>query len=42
MRTGKVGIDGVQGAFDTLFKPNDHIKIIIEPWRTGALERVTN
>ncbi len=42
MRTGKVGIDGVQGAFDTLFKPNDHIKIIIEPWRAGALERVTN
>ncbi|EWH06168.1 alcohol dehydrogenase [Pseudoalteromonas lipolytica SCSIO 04301] len=42
MRTGKVGIDGVQGAFDTLFKPNDHIKIIIEPWRTGALEKVTD
>ncbi|TGV19831.1 alcohol dehydrogenase [Pseudoalteromonas sp. MEBiC 03607] len=41
MRTGKVGIDGVQGAFDTLFKPNDHIKIIIEPWRTGELEKVT-
>ena len=42
MRTGKAGTDGVQGAFDTLFKPNDHIKIIIEPRRTGALKRVTN
>lgn len=41
MRTGKVGIDGVQGAFETLFKPNDHIKIIIEPWRTGELETIS-
>ena len=38
MRTGRVGIDGVEAAFDTLLKPNDHIKVIIEPWRTGALE----
>lgn len=38
MRTGKVGIDGVQDAFETLYKPNDHIKIIIEPWRKGELE----
>ncbi|WP_207061371.1 zinc-binding dehydrogenase [Motiliproteus sp. SC1-56] len=37
MCTGKVGIDGVSGAFDTLLKPNDHIKVIIEPWRKGAL-----
>ncbi|MEJ2256264.1 MAG: zinc-binding dehydrogenase [Woeseiaceae bacterium] len=37
MCTGKVGIDGVSGAFDTLLKPNDHIKVIIEPWRNGKL-----
>ncbi|RDV28920.1 alcohol dehydrogenase [Alteromonas aestuariivivens] len=38
MCTGKVGIDGVSAAFDTLMKPNDHIKVIIEPWRSGELE----
>ena len=38
MCTGKVGIDGVPGAFDLLMKPNDHIKVIIEPWRNGRLE----
>ncbi len=40
MCTGKVGIDGVSDAFATLLKPNDHIKVIIEPWRNGALEQV--
>ena len=39
MCTGKVGIDGVPGAFDILMKPNDHIKVIIEPWRSGSLEK---
>ncbi len=38
MCTAKVGIDGVPEAFDMLMKPNDHIKVIIEPWRNGALE----
>ena len=38
MCTGKVGIDGVPGAFDVLMKPNDHIKVIVEPWRNGSLE----
>ncbi|TKB46605.1 zinc-binding dehydrogenase [Thalassotalea mangrovi] len=38
MCTGKVGIDGVSAAFDTLMQPNDHVKVIIEPWRNGALE----
>lgn len=38
MCTGKVGIDGVSDAFATLMQPNDHIKVIIEPWRNGALE----
>ena len=38
MCTAKVGIDGVPDAFDMLMKPNNHIKVIVEPWRTGALE----
>ncbi|MFV0574196.1 MAG: zinc-binding dehydrogenase [Vibrio sp.] len=37
MLTGKVGIDGVVGAFETLMKPNQHTKIVIEPWRNGGL-----
>lgn len=36
--TGAVGIDGVAEAFETLLGPNDHIKIMVEPWRTGGLE----
>lgn len=36
--TGKVGIDGVPDAFDHLLQPNIHIKVIIEPWRFGALQ----
>lgn len=38
MCTGAVGIDGVPGAFEVLMKPNDHIKVIVEPWRNGGLE----
>lgn len=38
MCTGKVGIDGVPGAFEVLMKPNSHIKVIVEPWRRGGLE----
>lgn len=38
MCTGKVGIDGVVAAFDRLMASNEHIKIVIEPWRNGALE----
>lgn len=41
MCTAKVGIDGVPAAFDELLKPNNHIKVIIEPWRSGALEAHT-
>lgn len=37
MCTAKVGIDGVPEAFDELMKPNDHIKVIIEPWRNGPM-----
>lgn len=36
--TGTVGIDGVPGAFKTLMQPNSHIKVIVEPWRSGELE----
>ncbi|AOS98139.1 Sorbitol dehydrogenase [Microbulbifer aggregans] len=38
MLTGKVGIDGVEQAFETLMQPNSHVKVIIEPWRKGELE----
>ena len=31
--TGRVGIDGVAGAFDDLANPEAHTKIIVEPWR---------
>lgn len=35
--TGKVGIDGVAEAFDVLSAPNDHVKVLVEPWRDGGL-----
>lgn len=31
--TGKVGIDGVKGAFEALANPERHAKILVEPWR---------
>lgn len=31
--TGKVGLDGVQGAFEELANPERHTKILVEPWR---------
>jgi threonine dehydrogenase-like Zn-dependent dehydrogenase len=36
--TGKVGMDGVSGAFKQLMQPNPHIKVVIEPWRDGELQ----
>lgn len=39
MLTGSVGIDGVGSAFELLARPNDHIKVVVEPWRSGGLER---
>jgi threonine dehydrogenase-like Zn-dependent dehydrogenase len=33
MVTAKVGIDGVRQAFDDLGNPEQHTKIIVEPWR---------
>lgn len=32
--TGRVGVDGVPGAFATLAKPDRHAKILVEPWRS--------
>lgn len=32
--TGRVGIDGVAGAFESLAQPDEHAKILVEPWRT--------
>jgi threonine dehydrogenase-like Zn-dependent dehydrogenase len=31
--TGRVGIEGVPAAFETLAKPDAHAKILVEPWR---------
>jgi threonine dehydrogenase-like Zn-dependent dehydrogenase len=31
--TAKVGVDGVAGAFRTLASPEQHAKILVEPWR---------
>jgi threonine dehydrogenase-like Zn-dependent dehydrogenase len=33
MITGRVGIDGIPGAFAELGHPDRHAKIIVEPWR---------
>ena len=33
MITGRVGVEGVPGAFETLAKPDVHAKILVEPWR---------
>jgi threonine dehydrogenase-like Zn-dependent dehydrogenase len=34
MITGKTGVDGVAGAFETLGNPEAHAKILVEPWRS--------
>ena len=31
--TGRVGVDGVPGAFEELGRPDAHAKILVEPWR---------
>src|SRR5439155_17043799 len=31
--TGRVGVDGVPGAFEALAHPDAHAKILVEPWR---------
>ena len=31
--TGRVGVGGVPGAFETLARPEAHAKILVEPWR---------
>jgi len=31
--TGKVGLEGVKGAFEELGNPERHTKILVEPWR---------
>ena len=37
--TGKVGVDGIPGAFEALGQPERHAKILAEPWREGRLTR---
>ncbi len=36
--TGKVGLDGVPGAFETLADPEEHCKIIVTPHEANALK----
>ncbi|HSR22104.1 MAG TPA: zinc-binding dehydrogenase [Candidatus Eisenbacteria bacterium] len=31
--TGRVGVEGVAGAFEALASPEQHAKILVEPWR---------
>src|SRR5262249_11102641 len=31
--TGRVGVEGVPGAFEALAEPETHAKIVVEPWR---------
>ncbi len=38
--TATVGIDGIGEAFDVLNGPNEHLKIIVQPWRAGGLTPV--
>jgi threonine dehydrogenase-like Zn-dependent dehydrogenase len=35
--TGKVGVDGIAGAFEALAHPEKQAKILAEPWRNGGL-----
>jgi hypothetical protein len=32
--TGKVGVEGVSGAFEELASPEHHAKIVVEPWHS--------
>jgi threonine dehydrogenase-like Zn-dependent dehydrogenase len=32
--TGKVGVEGVAQAFEDLGSPEEHAKILVEPWRS--------
>jgi threonine dehydrogenase-like Zn-dependent dehydrogenase len=32
--TGKIGVEGVARAFEQLASPENHVKIIVEPWRS--------
>ena len=32
--TGKTGVDGVAGAFEALASPEQHAKILVEPWHS--------
>ena len=36
MITGKVGVEGVAGAFEELASPDRHAKILVEPGRQGT------
>ncbi len=40
MVSGTVGMDGAAGAFELLSGPSDHVKVVVEPWRSGPLQRV--
>jgi threonine dehydrogenase-like Zn-dependent dehydrogenase len=38
--TGTVGFDGVAGAFATLERADDHVKVLVEPEGAGEIEPV--
>lgn len=40
MITGTCGIDGVPAAFDALGHPDDHVKVLVEPGGSGAIQPV--
>ncbi|MBW2243395.1 MAG: zinc-binding dehydrogenase [Deltaproteobacteria bacterium] len=37
MISGRIGVDGVAGAFEALGQPDAHAKVLVEPWRNGLL-----
>ena len=36
--TAKVGLDGVAGAFEALADPEEHAKILIDPWADDSAD----
>ena len=40
MLTGVCGLDGVAGAFTALADPEQHVKILVEPGRSGQIDTI--
>jgi threonine dehydrogenase-like Zn-dependent dehydrogenase len=41
MITGRCGIDGVPDAFGALDRPDEHVKVLVEPDAPGGLEALS-